>query len=104
MVKNLPANAGDARDADLIPGSGRSPGVGCCALRGSSKPRDQTCLSCVSFIGRWVLLPLVPPGKPSEYLVDLKPGIESRREGKSHGGGTRNRSPHGAWTRLMSSF
>ena len=28
MVKNLPANAGDAGDAGLIPGSGRSPGVG----------------------------------------------------------------------------
>ena len=26
MVKNLPVNAGDARDTDLIPGSGRSPG------------------------------------------------------------------------------
>ena len=28
MVKNLPANEGDARDTDLIPGLGRSPGVG----------------------------------------------------------------------------
>ena len=28
MVKNLPANAGYAKDAGLIPGSGRSPGVG----------------------------------------------------------------------------
>ena len=28
VVKNLPANAGDARDVGLIPGSGRSPGVG----------------------------------------------------------------------------
>ena len=28
MVKNLPANAGDAKDVGLIPGSGRSPGVG----------------------------------------------------------------------------
>ena len=28
MVKNLPANAGDARDISLIPGLGRSPGVG----------------------------------------------------------------------------
>ena len=28
MVKNPPANAGDARDMDLIPGSGRSPGGG----------------------------------------------------------------------------
>ena len=28
VVKNPPANAGDAREAGLIPGSGRSPGVG----------------------------------------------------------------------------
>ena len=28
MVKNLPANAGDARDAGSIPGSGRTPGEG----------------------------------------------------------------------------
>ena len=28
MVKNLPVNAGDIRDADSIPGSGRSPGRG----------------------------------------------------------------------------
>ena len=26
LVKNLPANAGDIRDAGLIPGLGRSPG------------------------------------------------------------------------------
>ena len=28
VVKTLPANAGDIRDVDLIPGSGRSPGGG----------------------------------------------------------------------------
>jgi len=28
VVKNLPASAGDTRDMSLIPGSGRSPGVG----------------------------------------------------------------------------
>ena len=28
VVKNQPANAGDLRDAGLIPGSGRSPGGG----------------------------------------------------------------------------
>ena len=28
MVKNLPANAGDAGDVGLIPGSGRCPGGG----------------------------------------------------------------------------
>ena len=27
VVKNLPANAGDARDVGLIPGSRRSPGL-----------------------------------------------------------------------------
>ena len=28
MVKDLPANAGDARDAGSVPGSGRCPGEG----------------------------------------------------------------------------
>ena len=28
MIRNPPANAGDIRNADLIPGLGRSPGVG----------------------------------------------------------------------------
>ena len=28
VAKNLPANAGDTKDSDSIPGSGRSPGVG----------------------------------------------------------------------------
>ena len=28
VIKNPPANAGDIRDTDLIPGSGRSPGEG----------------------------------------------------------------------------
>ena len=28
MIKDLPANAGELRDAALIPGSGRSPGEG----------------------------------------------------------------------------
>ena len=28
VVKILPVNVGDARDADLIPGLGRAPGVG----------------------------------------------------------------------------
>ena len=29
VVKNMPANAGDIRDASSIPGSGRSPGGRC---------------------------------------------------------------------------
>ena len=38
LVKRLSANAGDARDTDLIPGSGRSPGVG------NGNPLQYSCL------------------------------------------------------------
>lgn len=38
MVKNLPASTGDTRDAGLIPGSGRSPGVG------NGNPLQYSCL------------------------------------------------------------
>ena len=37
-VKNLPANAGDARDAASIPGSGRPPG------EGNGNPLQASCL------------------------------------------------------------
>ena len=37
-IKNLPANAGDIRDTDLIPGSRRSPG------KGHSNPLQYSCL------------------------------------------------------------
>ena len=36
--------------------------------RGSSQPRNGTCVSIVSCIGRWVLLPLAP-GKPSPQIT-----------------------------------
>ena len=38
VVKNLPANAGDARDSGLIPGLGRSLGVG------NGNPLQYSCL------------------------------------------------------------
>ena len=38
MVKNSPANAGDVRDAGLIPGLGRSPG------EGNGNPLQYSCL------------------------------------------------------------
>ena len=38
MVKNPPANSGDARDADSIPGLGRSPG------EGNGSPLQYSCL------------------------------------------------------------
>ena len=38
MVKNPPANAGDLRDASLIPGLGRSPEVG------NGNPLQYSCL------------------------------------------------------------
>ena len=47
LVKNLPANAGDARDMDLIPGSGRSPGVG------NGNPFQYSCLGNPTYRGAW---------------------------------------------------
>ena len=38
IVKNLPANAGDAKDMSLIPRSGRSPG------EGNGNPLQYSCL------------------------------------------------------------
>ena len=47
MVKNLPANAGDARDAGSIPGSGRSPG------EGNGNPLQYSCLGNPMDRGAW---------------------------------------------------
>ena len=38
VVKSFPANEGDLKDVDLIPGLGRSPG------RGNGNPRQCSCL------------------------------------------------------------
>ena len=38
MVKNLPASTGDAGDVGLIPGLGRSPGIG------NGNPLQDSCL------------------------------------------------------------
>ena len=47
MVRNLPANAGDKRDAGSIPGSGRSPGGG------HSNPLQYSCLEKPMDRGTW---------------------------------------------------
>ena len=47
MVKNSPANAGDARDAGLVPGSGRSPGGG------HGNPLQFPCLENPMDRGAW---------------------------------------------------
>ena len=47
MVKNLPANAGDARDMGSIPESGRSPGVG------NDNPLQYSCLENSMDRGPW---------------------------------------------------
>ena len=47
MVKNLPVNAGGARDVGSISGSGRSPGVG------NSNPLQYSCLENPMDRGAW---------------------------------------------------
>ena len=46
-VKNLPADAGDTRDAGLIPGLERSPGVG------NDNPLQYSCLEISRDRGAW---------------------------------------------------
>ena len=47
MVKNPPANPGDARDADSIPGLERSPG------EGNGYPLQYSCLDNPMHRGAW---------------------------------------------------
>ena len=47
MVKNPPANAGDAKDTNSIPGSGRSPG------EGNGNPLQYSCLDNPMDRGAW---------------------------------------------------
>ena len=47
VVKNPPANAGDIRDVDSIPGLGRSPGVG------NGNPVQYACLENSMDQGAW---------------------------------------------------
>ena len=47
VVKSLPANAGDAGGAGLIPGSGRSPGGG------NGNPPQYSCLEHSTDKGAW---------------------------------------------------
>ena len=47
MVKNLPADAGDTRNAGSIPGSGRSPG------EGNGNPLQYSCLENSTDRGDW---------------------------------------------------
>ena len=47
VLKNLPANAGDVRDVDSIPGLGRSPGGG------HSNPLQYSCLENSMDRGAW---------------------------------------------------
>ena len=47
VVKNLPANVGDARDAGLIPGSGRSLG------EENGNPLQSFCLENLMDRGAW---------------------------------------------------
>ena len=47
MIKNLPANAGDARDVGSIPGLGRSSG------EGNGNPLQYSCLGNPMDKGAW---------------------------------------------------
>ena len=62
MVKNPPANAGDIRDADLIPGFGRSPG------RAHVSPHQYSCLE--NSKGQRSLVGYSPWGRKESHMVE----------------------------------
>ena len=71
MVKNPPANVGDARDAGSIPGWGRSPGGG------NGKPLQYSCLENPMDRGAWrVTLHGVAK---SQDTTELAPNLNSPR-------------------------
>ena len=84
MVKNLPADAGDIRDAGLIPGLGRSPGEG----HGNSL--QYSCLENPMDRGVWwatvhrvaksrtQLKRLSAHGRPDNNLLDIIPKHQIR--------------------------
>ena len=49
--------------------------------RASAQPRDPTCVSCVSCIGRWISLPLYHVGRP--YIITIKRLIGPRPKWKA---------------------
>ena len=65
VVKNPPANAGDARDVGLMPGSGRSPGVG------NGNPFQYSCLENLMDRGIWWAI-VHGVSKESDMIEQLK--------------------------------
>ena len=63
VVKNSPANAGDIRDAGLIPESGRFPGIGngnpfqypCLKIPWTEEPKDYSLFSSLAHFFDWVI-------------------------------------------------
>ena len=69
VVKNLPANAGDARDTGSIPGSGRSPRVG------NGNPLQYSCLENSMDRGIMGYCPL--GGKESDMTEQLSTAVST---------------------------
>ena len=84
MLKNLPDNAGDARDTGPIPGSVRSPGVG------NNNPLQYSCLHDSTDTGAWWVMVcgvtknwtqysyIDAPRFPNAYLLGTKKPVEKR--------------------------
>ena len=92
VVKNLPANAGDARDSGLIPGLGRSPGVG------NDNPLQYSCLE--RFHGQRCLVGYSPWGcKESDITEHAHIVLLHQTSGNSSGESRRSLSK---WAQLLS--
>ena len=81
VVKNLPANAGDARDVGSISGLGRSPGGG------NDNPLQYSCLGNPMDRGAWSELPFPSPGDLPDLAITLaSPALHADSLPLSHQG------------------
>ena len=73
VVKNLPANAGDARDVSSIPESGRSPGGG------NGYPLQYSCLENSMDSGAWQIIVHRAAKSRTWLSINKQLNLESRR-------------------------
>ena len=95
VVKNLPSNAGDERDAASIPGLGRSPGGGnghplqnCCLVNPMDRGAWQATVHGVAkswpWLNNWAWCPLYLKKAGKKFFFNLSPSKKQANKTQQH--------------------